>query len=458
MPLLILLSLCTGCITPEKWQVYKPDALPVRKAVQPMPASSSGPGDKAPGPEEDALNLSVENAVLLALENNRDLRIKRLNPVIAGLFEQIEQGAWDPELFTTLAVENESDPDPDDEESALSLTTGIRQKLPWGTTLEGSLGLEDVRSGGTPPEDSVRGGLSVTQALLRGAGPSVNLAAIHISHLNTLASRYELEGFALMLVGETEIAYWNYVLAQKEHTIVENALAVSKRQQDEVRARIEVGILPDNELAAASAEVARQEQALISSRNQVADRRMRLLHLFHPGSAAHLDRPVTAVSSPYIPPVPATKLSDRIALALATRPELKETDLRLRQGRLDTMVTRNGILPRLDFFIDLGINGYGSGTGRAVRNIDDDAYDVTAGLSLSLYLNNRAARARHRAAVATLDQAELARENLAHQVELEVRLAAEAADTARKLIAAARATREFEEQTVQAEIERFKAG
>ncbi|HCY87726.1 MAG TPA: TolC family protein, partial [Desulfobacteraceae bacterium] len=34
----------------------------------------------------------------------------------------------------------------------------------------------------------------------------------------------------------------------------------------------------------------------------------------------------------------------------------------------------------------------------------------------------------------------------------------EAADTARKLIAAARATREFEEQTVQAEIERFKAG
>ncbi|MEZ4548999.1 MAG: hypothetical protein R2874_00545 [Desulfobacterales bacterium] len=46
--------------------------------------------------------MSVEQAAMLALQNSRDLRVHRINPAIAGTFEKIERGAYDPEVFAEM--------------------------------------------------------------------------------------------------------------------------------------------------------------------------------------------------------------------------------------------------------------------------------------------------------------------------------------------------------------------
>jgi outer membrane protein TolC len=282
--------------------------------------------------------------------------------------------------------------------------------------------------------------------------------AVRQSELETLASFHELSAYVLALVAETEITYWQYVLARQEHAIVERSLAVSRKQQADVQHQIDVGVLARNERAAVQSEVARREQALIDSANQVEAYRMTLLHLMNPGNTGHLDRRVVPVSDPVIDPDPVTDIDDRTALAVKMRPDLAEARLRLQQQRLETIVTRNGLLPRLDFFMDLGIAGFSRRPSDAFTSLDNGDIELFAGLSLSRFVGNRPARARHQAALATRRQAKEAIENLERTIHLDVRLAVNEIERARQQIHASRITRRSEEQTVQAEIERFNVG
>jgi len=298
----------------------------------------------------------------------------------------------------------------------------------------------------------------MTQALLRGFGPSVNLVSVRQSGLDSLASIDELRGFTEALLADTETAYWQYVLAQEEIAIFEQSLTIARQQLEEVELRIEVGILPEIEAAAAKAEEALRVQNLIDARSQLEDRRLRLLRLISPGPGEHLDRRVTTSSEPRIEPQPITNLAERLQLAEKSRPDLNEARLRLQRNRLETIVTRNGLLPRLDLFIALGETGYADTLADSFRNLDDKTRDYVVGIRLSHYLGNRAAKGRNLAAYAARQQAAEAVANLRQLVHLDVRLAANQVERARQQIDATRATRIFQEQTLSAEQERFDVG
>jgi outer membrane protein len=415
-----------------------------------------------PGPVPDGqtqdLTLSVEQAVMLALAHNQDLKTRQLGPVIAGAFEQMEKGRYDPELFAVLGVSREAATSSESRDTAVTTVAGIRQSLPTGTTLAAEAAHEQDRAPRSTDPDKTRLTLSVTQALLQGAGPAGGLVAIRQSELGTRASIHELTAYVQALAAETEIAYWQYVLARQEHAIVERSLAVSKKQQTDVQHQIEVGVLPRNEQAAVQSEVARREQALIDSANQVEAFRLTLLHLMDPGATGHLDRLVLPASDPAIDPDPVADIDDRTDLAMKLRPDLAEARLRMQQHRLETIVTHNGMLPRLDFFMDLGIAGFSRRSSDALKTLDNGDIELFAGLSLSRFVGNRPARSRHQAALATRQQAMEALENLRRTIHLDVRLAVNEIERARQQIHASRVTRRSEEQTVQAEIERFNVG
>ncbi len=459
--------LLTGC-TPAGFQMTGAENLEPHVPVQteaPVESMKSfefthqDPPAPVPEPAGQTLTLSVEQAVMLALAHNHDLKTRQLGPVIAGAFEQMEKGRYDPEVFAQIDVTQEP------------INKTIPVIWPW-PPLSASAnpfpwaphsGWRRALSRTVLPDHGhgygqARITLSVTQALLQGAGPAGGLVTIRQGELETRASSHELTAYVQALVAETEIAYWQYVLACQEHAIVERSLAVSKRQQTDVQHQIEVGSLPRNELAAVQSEVARRKQALIDSANQVETFRLALLHLIDPGMAGYLDQNVLSVSDPVIDPDPVDDIKDRTELAVKLRPDLAEARLRLQQHRLETIVTHNGLLPRLDFFMDLGIAGFSRRSSEALQTLDNGDLELFAGVSLSRFVGNRPARARHQAALATRQQAMKALENLGRTIDLDVRLAANELERARQQIHASRITRRSEEQTVQAEIERFMGG
>jgi outer membrane protein TolC len=416
--------------------------------------------------EDGILPLSLEQAVLISLQANRELQVERYGPLIAGTFEEIERGIYDPELFSALDYSEESASETSRstgerfsvEGENLSGELGIRQRLTTGTDLEAALGFARSTSDRTPKQQEVRIGLSVTQSLLQGLGPAVNLLDIRQAELSSRASLYELRGFVEAMVAEIETAYWRYVLAGEGIKIYEHSLAIARRQLNEVENRIEVGMLPRNAAAAARAEAARREQDLIEGRSSREERRLRLLRLLNFADSDRADLGVEPTSQPRTELTPLSDHEERLVLAEQMRPDLNEARLRRDRYSLEVVRTRNGLLPKLDLFIDLGKTGYAESFGDAADNLDGDNYDLAAGIRFSAYLGNRQAKARKLAARATREQAEAALENLRSLVRLDVRLALNETERTRRQIEASAITRQFQEQTLEAEQDRFSIG
>ncbi len=466
-----VVALSAGCADPLTWNEPDWDDVLAREAktfepVDVPDATVEGPSALPDLAGDGPLTLSVEQAVVLALRENRNLAVQELTPVIVGAFEAVERGVFDPEVFAGIDFAREESVETaraTGEQFGVTgddrgVTAGVRQTLPSGTDVE--FGLDQTRdaSSRTPVQQTARFGLTVTQALLRGADPAANLARVRQAELDTLASRYELRGFTEAILAETEIAYWRYVLAGQEIAIFEESRDLAREQLDDINQRIEVGVLAPTQAAAARTEVALREQALINARSALTARRIELLRLVNPGPRDALTRAVVAVSEAVVGPAPEDDVADRVALAQQSRPDLNEARLRLEQNRLETVVTRNGLLPRLDFFVALGKTGFDARFAGSFENLDGETFDFAAGLAFSQFLGTQVAEGRHRAALASRQQAAAAVRNLEQLVAFEVRLAQNDAERLREQIDASKVTRELQEQTVEAERERFDVG
>lgn len=417
-------------------------------------APHAGAGEAPPG---GPLSLSVAEAVLSSLANNHSLEVQRLAPEIARLGELDAAGTFDATvggtLSGTLARDRQAAGEGFDSSDSQQLSLGASRLLPSGTTI----GVDfDATRSGSADDSSTRVGVSLTQALLRGRGAEVNLAALRQARLDTALSLSELQGFAESLVAQVEQACWDYLLAGRRVAIVERSLGLAETQLAEVRERIAVGRLAEVEQAAAEAEVALRREALINARSERSSRRLRLLRLINPPGAGALDREVAITDVPSLPAADPAPVADHVALALLRRPELTQARLELERGDLSLVQTRNGLLPRLDFLVSLGATGYAASFGESLAA--SDGRDVTAKLTVSVPLGNSAARAADRRAALSRRQAGIALENLAQLVEVDVRGAWIEAARLREQAAATAATQRLQEEKLRTETEKFRVG
>ena len=434
-------------------------------ATLPTPTEIAAPPRAEAVPTPVPETLSLEEAVRRALLHHPDLRIHEFGPLIAGTFLRREEARFAPELFgegsrreirsTETARATGEQFNAEIEQTRFQ--AGLRQPLSSGTELQLSALQLSETSNRAPGQDEARLSLSLTQALLQGRGRETNLLAVRRARLDLDISEAELSAFTEAVVAEVETAYWNLWLARQTIRISENALAVAEKQLQELRTRIEVGNLPRNEEAVALTEVSRRQQILIDARANLTARQIQLLQQIAPNQASAAS--LMPESTPQLPtPDPQDTPDDHTRLALQTRFDLREAQLRAQQHRLDTQLTRNGLLPRLDFFANLSKTGFGPDSSAAWSDLDGEGYDVQAGLRLQRTLGNRPEDSRHLEALFRQAQADLAIENLKHRIRSEVHLAHNELERARQQIDAAAETRRLQELTVAAEIERFEAG
>lgn len=431
------------------------------------PDNAVTPAQTVSVPERGALSLSVEEAVALVLEHNPELASERRNPIVAGTFEAVERARFDPTLFanvtrsraltqqqfdnTNETLEIESDRE--------SYAVGARQVLPTGTELELSLSQQLSESNRSPTQADAELGLTVTQALLRGAGMRTNLVALRQARSDVAASAYQLRGFASALVAEVERLYWDYVGARERIRILEASLDLAEREAQATATRIEVGALPRTELAAVRAEAARRRQDLIDGRAEARRLQSELLARLSPPGQPVWERTVDATSAPERETDPVPDVAAHVALARARRAELNEARMQLVTNELEVVATRNGLLPRLDLFITLGQTGFSDSFGEAWSNVEErENYNLSAALEFEYPFGNRAARARDVRAGAQRLQAEESLRNLDQLVQSEVRNAVLEVERSAAQIEATAATLALQEQALEAEQARFEVG
>ena len=413
------------------------------------------------------LKIGIQEAILLAMQNNQSLVVERLNPQITRTFEKEELAVFDPVLNADVSnrravAERLSRAGSDTEVSTIDSLTGsvsLAKLFSTGTVLEleGSTSYTDS-SLYSDTFTANRLGLTVTQALLQGLDIRANLARVNQARVDTLISQYELRGFTEVLLEQVESKFWDYALAERQIEIYTNSLDLAEKQMTETQERIKLGALAETELAAAQAEVALRKENLINVRSTLAKERIELLRLLNPSPAIDWNRDIVLEYDTAIPDVKLDDVDRHVQLALKMRPDLNQARLQIQHGDLEVVRTKNGLLPKMDMFISFGKTGYADTFSNASDKIDKGNYDVTFGLALELPPLNRSAQAQHSRAILSKLQLRKAMENLTQLAQVDVRSAYIEVTRAREQITATAATRDFQEEKLRAETEKFRVG
>jgi outer membrane protein TolC len=450
-------------------QPPQPNIKPPQEAgkTQESGAPTTAPSTAARIESTGPLSVTINEAVLMSLEKNKSLVVQKLNPQIKRTVEQQAISVFDPDLTGTVSrgkTRLQSAPTPgagpiSSVDKTFNADASLSEFLPTGTlfSLEGSTSTLD-ESFAANPFVSTRLGASVTQSLLRGFGPAVNLVAVNQAKIDTSISQYELRGFVESLVAQVEETYWSYSLAEKSIEIFKQSMRLAEDQQKQTEEQIRVGTLAASELAAARAEVALRRQDLIVAENTLAQTRLNLLRLLNPDGPEMWNKEIILQSEPETPTVEPGPVQPHVERGLQMRPEMNQARLQLDRDELELIRTRNGLLPQLDFFITLGKTGYADSFGDSTRNIFKKDYDALAGISFEYPPINRSAQAKNRQAILSRQQAQEAIDNLGQLVEVDIRGAYLQITSVQQQVAAAKATRELQEEKLKVETEKFNVG
>jgi outer membrane protein len=413
-----------------------------------------------------SVQITMEDAIVLALKNNRSLRIERLNPSIQQTFEDEVRAAFDPTFNGEADFSREKEQEraknspavSDNTSNESNLAVGVSQFFSTGTDVNVDLSTKRDWSDDYRDQHASRVGLSVTQALLRGRGTDVNLADLRQAQLDTRASQYELHGFVEALVSQVKQAYWDYALAQRRIEIFQESLNLADQQLRETEEMIKVGKLAETEVTAAQAEIALRRRDLIDARSSLETTRLRLLRLLNLPGTEPLKLEVTLLSYPEIPKVKLDPVEAHVESALRLRSDLNQAQLGIQRNELDIVKTKNGLLPKMDFFITLGKTGYADSFSNSLSHVTEDYYDISSGIRFEYPFRNRESEARYRRSLIRRDQADNAMENLAQLVELDVRSAFIEVERAQEQISATAVSRGLQEEKLRIETEKFRVG
>ena len=414
----------------------------------------------------DTLQITLQDAIYLALEHNPTVTIQRLEPEIIQTVANEQRAVFDPEISASANKSQTkilrflgSRPDPFEMQSdRFQYDLAISETLPTGTMISANASLIGSISSIYTDQFSGNIGLTVTQALLQGFGVGANLANLRKANIDVDISEAELKAVAEQLVADVENAYWDCYLAKEEVKIQRKSLELAERQLSESLERVAVGKLPDLELAAVHAEVATRQIALIDAQSRCEQTRLRLLYLLNPSTESYWSMLTLLADEPLFPLDSLDDISVHEQLGMKYRPDLRQANLALKIGELDIQRTKNGLLPRLDLFITLARTSYAKTFREAMPDLQSPFYDVSAGLSFVVPVPNRKARAERARAKWSQQQMELALNNMKRLVQWDVRSAYIEVLRSRQQIKATRVTRELQEQKLAAEAEKFRVG
>ncbi|HVX86334.1 MAG TPA: TolC family protein [Phycisphaerae bacterium] len=428
------------------------------------PGLGAGVGGLAPSSGHVTIpaQLTVQEAILVGLQNNVGLRVQKYNVPISRAQVESQRAAFDPALSGSIQGGRSATPTgggnnpPARYTDQIDATLGIQEFLPTGTTISGEYTTSN--SFYSDHTSSSRTQLSVTQALLRGAGLDVNLASLRSAEISTKISQYELRAFAEQLVDNIEETYWDLAYAERQVLIVQNALDFAKQQLQQTMTNIQVGKIAQSEEAAAQAQVALEEEGLINAKSTLETTRLQFLRLISPAGEPFWDRTFTVETQPFIPTGAMDPVEKHVDVAMRLRPDLNEAKLEVQRGDLTVVQTKNGLLPQLDFFVTLGKTGYANSFGQTIPALNGDEYDVLAGVRGSYDLGNRAAHASYQQSLLSRDQLIDTLNNLRQTVQIDVRTQYIEVERTRQQIDATRATRIAQEEALRVESAKLQSG
>jgi outer membrane protein len=529
---LLFLALCQ----PLAAQVLGGITAPYRAHEVP-PVQFSDSGRLASLLRAGKIYLSLQDAIALALENNLDIELQRYSPRIAesdlqkakaggvprgfsftlqpsesatGSSDIYSSGSGglnlEPVLVSQLTLSHKSQPLTNSFTNGTSNlisnsrigNLGIQKSFLSGTTINfgwnnNSLNQNSARAD-LNPSTTASMGLTLTQHLLQGFGPSVNSRYIQIARNNVRVSELTFRQQVIATVSSVISLYWDLVSLNEDLEVKRQTLALARKLLDDNKQRVELGSLAAIETARTEAEVARAEQDMT-----IAETALRQEETVLKNDLTRTGVSTSSLATARIIPTdslrmpdykPALPIEDQVARALENRPEIAQSGLAVENQKLNLKGAKNALLPSLDLIASLQNNALAGqvnplpiplvqgssaqpqprdpslinpiflgGYGTALSQIFSRNFpDYVVGLQFTIPLGNHAAQADMARGQLELRQQEVRQHQVKNQIQVDVANALTAVDQARARYQAAAKFRSYEQQTLEAEQSRYELG
>ena len=336
-----------------------------------------------------------------------------------------------------------------------------------------------VLYGGTSQYDPFKApstSLTVTQPLLRGRGRAVNLRFVRIAQIDQKVSRLLFEQQVLETVYGVSRLYYDLVSLGENIGVKEESLAAAQRLLDDDKNQVSEGTLAPVELTRAQALVSSSRLDLIQARGQyrqqeVILRQQLVRNMADPGvqilSIVATDRITVPDAAPQL------DVNGLTSDALANRPDLAQAGLQVAANEASARGTSNAVKPLLNLYANVQTRGStlvpyqtlgstGTGIVQVPTALTTGGLRLStiyqAGIQLNLPLRNRIAQADAARDELQVRRAQGRTAKLENDIRQQIENASVALENAHEAYTAAVESRDYQQQLLTAEVDKFSVG
>jgi HAE1 family hydrophobic/amphiphilic exporter-1 len=465
--------------------------------------------------------LTVREAIELALANNKDIEVARLNVRIAEFDLRAARGVYDPRFVSNAYYERAVTP-------AASFLSG---SATGAVTQSGFFSSSSVQGqtpafGGNYRVDFVSNRVTTdnqfaalspqyptslvfnyTQPLLRGLRFDAPRRNIEIARRNLSLTDAQFRQRAIETITGVQRAYWDLVYTLRNLQIQRDAVRDARTQLEHNRRLLAEGQLAPIDLVAGEAQISGFEQSVYTALDDVNRAENNLKNLVAENREAPLWNvsiiPVDAVD--LVPP--EVTLPDAVRAALQNRPELQSSDVAREINEIEQRLAREQTRPQVDLVGSYGLTGLAGsvntstganpftasneqlrarinelsgiaglaplpappvqalpgnlvgGYGQSIANLAANRYPtLRVGVTVNLPFRNTTAEAQYGRTLVEAERVRTQREQLEQLIQVDVRNALQQVRTAESRLRAAAAARSASEQQYSSEQRRLDAG
>ncbi len=456
--------------------------------AQAAPVSSLQPDALAPG--TPAMDLTLDEALALALEQNLDIAVERLTPRTYELALDSIKGTYRPVLSSTVG-QNLQTQLPTNQlvggarvENAIgTYNFGVAQAMPWwgGSYSVGfNNRVQDSNSNFVTfdPQYNATLSASYTQPFVRGFRVDATRQQLRITQINRDISEVQLRGTITNTLAQVRNAYYDLMYARGAVNVARRSLELAEKLVEDNKIRVEVGAMAPIDVVQAEAEAATRRQTLAQNEAVWQSAQLSLKRLIVRGT----DDPrwpvvLNPVSVPAVAEV-RVDIETAVRRALGDRTDLTNARHQLNSNTVTLDLYKNLRLPAADLVASYGLQGIGGtqlirsgglgspvistipgGYGNAIDLLKQQEYP-NWGLQMvfSYPLGTSAADAQYARARVQVNQAEAQIRALELQAATEVTNAGLLVRSNWRRVEAALAARELAQRRLEAEQSKFEVG
>lgn len=455
--------------------------------------------DTLPGPKymrehivDGKLRLTLQDAVLLTLANNSNVRLQELNIENAkysllsahSTFDPLAQASFNAQRSITQPyTELSGAPSLETAVSSLSQFTQFNysQTFETGTNVQAIFNATKLSSNSTfnffNPSISSFLNFQFTQPLLRNRWLFANRAPVVIARRNLQASRATFEAQVSAAIQQVVGQYWNVVQARGNLAVAQKSLDAAQATYNHDKRALELGALPPLDIYRSESQVAGRRVSVIQSEyalKQAED-------AFRQTVGADLDPYFRAVDLDLPePPEPEgelrnTDVATALQQAFGKRPELEAARQSLANDDTSLRLAHNNLLPDLRLSGNYSGNGLGGnqfninvtpptlvsagGLGDSLSQLFGFGYpSYGVSLTLNLPIKNRSAQAALGSALVSRRRDLYTERQIREQITYDVSNAVHQLEEAKINIAASKEAVDLERKTMAAEQRKYELG